>query len=81
MPSRESQMPRKKKQSATNAVREIRRQTRRKYRPEEEIRIVLAGKGHERGQDIGGEVVDYSDHDTVERLLGLAARAEAEAQA
>ena len=36
-------MPRKKKQSATNAVREIRRQTRRRYSTEEKIRIVLEG--------------------------------------
>ena len=36
-------MPRAKKQSATNAVREIRRQTRRKYSSEEKIRIVLEG--------------------------------------
>jgi len=43
MSPKESQMPRKKKQSATNAVREIRRQTRRKYSTEEKIRIVLEG--------------------------------------
>lgn len=36
-------MPRAKKQSTTNAVREIRRQTRRKYGSEEKIRIVLEG--------------------------------------
>ena len=36
-------MPRAKKQSAENVVREIRRKTRRKYSAEEKIRIVLEG--------------------------------------
>ncbi len=36
-------MPRKKKQSTEAAVREIRRRTRRKFAPEEKIRIVLEG--------------------------------------
>ena len=36
-------MPRKKKQSTEAAVREIRRHTRRKFAPEEKIRIVLEG--------------------------------------
>ena len=36
-------MPRTKKQSAEAAVREIRRRTRRKFAPEEKIRIVLEG--------------------------------------
>ncbi len=33
----------KKKQSSEAAVRDIRRQTRRKFSPEEKIRIVLEG--------------------------------------
>jgi hypothetical protein len=36
-------MARKKKPSAEPAVREIRRRTRRKFSPEEKIRIVLEG--------------------------------------
>ncbi len=36
-------MPRTKKQSTEAAVREIRRRTRRKFAPEEKIRIVLEG--------------------------------------
>ena len=36
-------MPSKKKQSTEAAVREIRRRTRRKFAPEEKIRIVLEG--------------------------------------
>ncbi len=36
-------MPRTKKQSTEAAVREIRRRTRRKFAPEEKIRIVLVG--------------------------------------
>ena len=36
-------MPRKKKQSAANAVKDIRRKTRRKFSSEEKIRIVLEG--------------------------------------
>jgi len=36
-------MPRAKKQSAENKVRDIRRKTRRKYSAEEKIRIVLEG--------------------------------------
>ena len=36
-------MPRKKKQSAENKVREIRRQTRRRRSTEEKIRVVLEG--------------------------------------
>jgi transposase len=36
-------MARKKKQTAESAVREIRRRTRRKFSPEEKIRIVLEG--------------------------------------
>ena len=36
-------MPRTKKQSTAAAVREIRRRTRRKFAPEEKIRIVLEG--------------------------------------
>ena len=36
-------MTRTKKQSAEAAVREIRRRTRRKFAPEEKIRIVLEG--------------------------------------
>jgi len=36
-------MPRTKKQSTEAAVREIRRRTRRKFSPEEKIRIVLEG--------------------------------------
>jgi len=41
-------MPRTKKQSTEAAVREIRRRTRRKFAPEEKIRIVLDGL---RGED------------------------------
>jgi len=41
-------MPRKKKQSAENAVKDIRRKTRRKFSAEEKIRIVLEGL---RGED------------------------------
>ena len=36
-------MPTKKKQSTEAAVREIRRRTRRKFAPEEKVRIVLEG--------------------------------------
>ena len=36
-------MPRTKKQSSEAAVRKIRRRTRRKFSPEEKIRIVLEG--------------------------------------
>jgi hypothetical protein len=36
-------MPSKKKQSTESAVREIRRRTRRKFAPEEKVRIVLEG--------------------------------------
>ena len=36
-------MTRQKKQSSEAAVREIRRRTRRKFSPEEKIRIVLEG--------------------------------------
>ena len=36
-------MPRTKRQSTEAAVREIRRRTRRKFAPEEKIRIVLEG--------------------------------------
>ncbi len=36
-------MTRQKKQSTEAAVREIRRRTRRKFSPEEKIRIVLEG--------------------------------------
>ena len=36
-------MPKPKKQSTEAAVREIRRRTRRKFAPEEKIRIVLEG--------------------------------------
>jgi transposase len=36
-------MPSKKKQSTEAAVREIRRRTRRKFAPEEKVRIVLEG--------------------------------------
>ena len=45
-------MPRTKKQSTEAAVREIRRRTRRKFAPEEKIRIVLEGL---RGEDILNE--------------------------
>ena len=36
-------MPAKRKQSAENAIKDIRRRTRRKFSPEEKIRIVLEG--------------------------------------
>ena len=36
-------MPTKKKQTTEAAVREIRRRTRRKFAPEEKVRIVLEG--------------------------------------
>ena len=42
-------MPRTKKQSTEAAVREIRRRTRRKFSPEEKIRIVLEGLRGEQG--------------------------------
>ena len=42
-------MPRTKKQSTEAAVREIRRRTRRKFAPEEKIRIVLEGLRGDRG--------------------------------
>jgi hypothetical protein len=38
------QMTRTKKQSTEAAVREIRRKTRRKFEPEEKVRIVLEGQ-------------------------------------
>jgi hypothetical protein len=37
-------MTRSKKQSTEAAVREIRRKTRRKFEPEEKVRIVLEGQ-------------------------------------
>ena len=43
----------KKKQSAEAAVRDIRRRTRRKFSPEEKIRIVLEGL---RGEDSVSEL-------------------------
>ena len=36
-------MPAKRKQSAENVIKDIRRRTRRKFSPEEKIRIVLEG--------------------------------------
>lgn len=30
--------------------------------------VVVAGKGHETGQEVGGEVLSFSDHDEVRRL-------------
>jgi len=42
-PEESLNMPRTKKQSTEAAVREIRRRTRRKFSPEEKIRIVLEG--------------------------------------
>jgi UDP-N-acetylmuramoyl-L-alanyl-D-glutamate--2,6-diaminopimelate ligase len=30
--------------------------------------VVVAGKGHETGQEVGGEVLPFSDHDEVRRL-------------
>ena len=36
----------RRKQSSESAVREIRRRTRRKFAPEEKIRIVLEGLHH-----------------------------------
>jgi transposase len=42
-PEESLHMPRTKKQSTEAAVREIRRRTRRKFAPEEKIRIVLEG--------------------------------------
>ena len=41
-------MTRKTKQSTEAAVRQIRRRTRRKFAPEEKIRIVLEGRRGER---------------------------------
>jgi UDP-N-acetylmuramyl tripeptide synthase len=35
--------------------------------------VVVAGKGHERQQFLGGEARDYSDRDCVSRLAGRAA--------
>lgn len=46
-------MPRKSKQSAANAVKDIRRKTRRKFSSEEKIRIVLEGL---RGEDSVSEL-------------------------
>jgi len=42
-PEERVEMTRTKKQSTEAAVREIRRRTRRKFSPEEKIRIVLEG--------------------------------------
>ncbi len=42
-PEESLKVPRTKKQSTEAAVREIRRRTRRKFAPEEKIRIVLEG--------------------------------------
>jgi transposase len=42
-PEERLDMPSKKKQSTEAAVREIRRRTRRKFAPEEKVRIVLEG--------------------------------------
>jgi transposase len=44
-------MTRQKKQSTEAAVREIRRRTRRKFSPEEKIRIVLEGLRGEAAND------------------------------
>jgi UDP-N-acetylmuramoyl-L-alanyl-D-glutamate--2,6-diaminopimelate ligase len=32
--------------------------------------VVVAGKGHETGQEVHGEVLPFSDHDEIRRLLG-----------
>jgi transposase-like protein len=46
-------MPRTKKQSSEAAVREIRRRARRKFSPEEKIRIVLEGlRGEHDGRSV-----------------------------
>jgi transposase len=42
-------MSKERKQSAEAAVREVRRRTRRKFSPEEKVRIVLGGLGGEQG--------------------------------
>jgi hypothetical protein len=42
-PEERLDMPSKKKQSTESAAREIRRRTRRKFAPEEKVRIVLEG--------------------------------------
>ena len=44
----------KKKRSTEAAVREIRRKTRRKFAPEEKVRIVLEGVSRQRHPDIQG---------------------------
>jgi transposase len=49
-------MTRTKKQSTEAAVREIRRRTRRKFAPEEKVRIVLEG--------LRGEQSARSPHDS-----------------
>jgi len=48
-PEESVEMPRTKKQSTEAAVRDIRRGTRRKFSPEEKIRIVLEGLRGEQG--------------------------------
>ena len=48
-PEESVEMSRTKKQSTEAAVREIRRRTRRKFSPEEKIRIVLEGLRGEQG--------------------------------
>ena len=62
-------MPRAKKQSVENKVRDIRRKTRRKYSAEEKIRIVLEGL---RGEQTVAEPSGSMKSGRVGELWGVA---------
>ena len=58
-------MTNQKKQSSEAAVREIRRRTRRKFSPEEKIRIVLEGlRGEANSRESLGRFISSSDSAT-----------------
>ena len=50
-PKERVEMSNQKKQTSEAAIREIRRRTRRKFSPEEKIRIVLEGHGYSGGRN------------------------------